>query len=322
MSPIDDKARQMKDQLNPSDVRYVKLGSGGKHVDYALENAVIPVDFDLADHSLCLEGDWEMLLTTMTQAGRGIQAAKEDIRELKDFYDLPDGSLWITMARGHLWWALAGDKIELSKVKSSGPVRWRSTQSGWSKISLAGTPLQLNTLSSALTKTASYRRTICKVEAQDYLLRSIRGERHPLQHHACALTDEMHSLAEQMIRTLHWAEFETLIDLIFLRNGWRRTSLLGGNMPDVDLVLEQPLTGETAWVQVKSQARQAELDSYIERFLADGSWDRFIFACADPRGALALPTQRDLNLDIWTGNELASRTLESGLFKWLSDRMV
>jgi hypothetical protein len=322
MSPIDDKARHMQDQLNPPDVRYVKLGSGGKHVDYALENAVIPVDFDLADHALCLTGDWDLLMTTMTQAGRGIQAANEDIRELKDFYDLPYGSLWITMARGHLWWALAGDNIELSKVTSSGPVRWRTTQSGWSKMSLGGIPLQLNTLSSALTKTASYRRTICRVEAQDYLLRSIRGERHPLQHRACALTEEMHSLTEQMIGNLHWAEFEALIDLIFLRNGWRRTSLLGRNMPDVDLVLEQPLTGETAWVQVKSQAGQAELDSYIDRFLTDGSCNRFIFACADPRGALTLPRQSELNLNIWTGKVLASQIVESGLFKWLSERMV
>ena len=62
----------------------------------------------------------------------------------------------------------------------------------------------------------------------------------------------MTDLADKMIRELHWAEFETLIDLIFTRNGWRRTSLLGGKMPDVDLIVEQPLTCEVAWVQVKT----------------------------------------------------------------------
>ena len=35
---------------------------------------------------------------------------------------------------------------------------------------------------------------------------------------------------------------------------------------DVDLVLDQPATGETAFVQVKSKAGQSVLDDYIGRF--------------------------------------------------------
>jgi hypothetical protein len=39
--------------------------------------------------------------------------------------------------------------------------------------------------------------------------------------------------------------------LIFTRGGWQRTGALGGGQADVDLVLKQPITAETAWVQVK-----------------------------------------------------------------------
>jgi hypothetical protein len=53
------------------------------------------------------------------------------------------------------------------------------------------------------------------------------------------------SIAEA-IQSLHWADFETLVDLAFARSGWHRSSMLGGNMKLVDLVVEQPTTDERA----------------------------------------------------------------------------
>lgn len=57
-----------------------------------------------------------------------------------------------------------------------------------------------------------------------------------------------------MIASLHWADFETLVDLMFARMGWQRVSRVGGSQKDTDLVLIQPATGEAAFVQVKSKA--------------------------------------------------------------------
>jgi hypothetical protein len=31
----------------------------------------------------------------------------QGLRELKDFYGLPENTLWVTMADGHFWWAFA-----------------------------------------------------------------------------------------------------------------------------------------------------------------------------------------------------------------------
>jgi hypothetical protein len=42
--------------------------------------------------------------------------------------------------------------------------------------------------------------------------------------------------------------------------GWGRISMLGGSMPNVDLVVAQAPTGERAFVQVTSRASQAVLD--------------------------------------------------------------
>jgi hypothetical protein len=53
-------------------------------------------------------------------------------------------------------------------------------------------------------------------------------------------------IALRMVRQLNCRDFETLVDLIFLRGGWQRISALGGDQAHVDLVLSEPISGETA----------------------------------------------------------------------------
>jgi hypothetical protein len=109
--------------------------------------------------------------------------------------------------------------------------------------------------------------TICAIKHADYLLRRIRDEPDPLHAQATALKVEMCEIGLRMIRQLDWRDFETLVDLIFARGGWQRSSVLGKGQADVDLILTQPTIGETAWVQIKSGTSQAELDDYVGRFL-------------------------------------------------------
>ncbi len=164
-----------------------------------------------------------------------------------------------------------------------------------------------------------YQGTICKVDRAAYLVRRIRGEGNPLDLPPTALQTDMRDLATAMIRELHWQEFETFIDLIFMRGGWRPVSPLGKTMPDVDLLVDQPLTGERAWVQIKSRSTQAELVDDINRFKKDGSCKRFFFACHSPAGVLAAPSV-DGNLKVLVGTALADLALEVGLFGWLVER--
>lgn len=160
--------------------------------------------------------------------------------------------------------------------------------------------------------------TICKVEQHEYLLRRIRGNVDPRHRQAVVLNSEMRDLALGMIRQLHWEEFETLVDLVFARGGWRRTSLLGQDMPDVDLVLDQPVTKETAWVQVKTATRQSELEDYVRSFERDGSCDRLFFVCHSAAGTLTMPPGPRRHL--LQGEQLAEMAIDVGLFDWLMAR--
>jgi hypothetical protein len=303
----------------PKSVRYIKLGPGGIWAADGLKSGILPFGYRKISHDRCAAGDWDSVRKQLIATGRSPRGASQGTREIRDFYELDQHTLWITIAQGHLWWAFAEPDVVLSADTSAdGPSRYRRAIGGWRNSSLTGLPLATRSLSSALTRTANFRMTICAVERRDYLLRRIRGESDPLQQKALELKAQLNDVALRMIRQLHWEEFETLIDLIFSRNGWQRSSVLGGDMPDVDLVLNQPSTGETAWVQVKSTAGQAEFDDYLARYHADGSYDRFYFACHTPAGRLAVPNEERVHL--WAGAHLAEIAIRSGMFDWLIER--
>jgi hypothetical protein len=305
--------------FEPAAIRYIKLGENGKWAASALEQGIIPFGYRSVDHRACLAGYWEEVRRQLLGMGRTVRGVGQGLRELKDFYGLPENTLWVTMADGHFWWTFAeGHVVEIEHGNVDQPARYRRTRVGWSKTSLAGEPLTVRSLSSALTRTASYQMTICAIQQANYLLRRIRDEPDPVHAQATTLKVEMRDIGSRMIRQLDWRDFETLVDLIFARGGWQRSIVLGKHQADVDLILTQPTTGETAWVQIKSQTSQAELDDYLGRFRRDGSCDRFFFVCHSTVGHLSLPAQPELHL--WTGERLSDAAINAGLFDWLIDR--
>ena len=304
----------------PTAVRYVKLGRGGAWSEQAFANGIIPFGFRTIDHTLCASGDWAAVKAQLVHGGQLPAGASQDVRQLRDIYENDADCVWFTIADGHLHWAFAeASVVPVADAGPDQPTRFRRVAGGaWQRHSLTGEALTTRSLSSVLLRTASYRMTICKVDQQDYLLRRIRGEPDPLHRAAADLQTQLVAVATRIIAQLDWRDFEILIDLILARSGWRRGSALGEGEVDVDLLLDNPSTGETAWVQIKSTAAQATLDDYLSRFARDGSCQHFFFACHSPTSHLTLPAGPGLHL--WTGTALAAIAVRSGMFDWLIER--
>ena len=198
--------------------------------------------------------------------------------------------------------------------------RMRRTIGGWRNADLKGEPLRTDRLSTRLTLVAAYRKTICRISDSAYLLRRLKGEEEPVITRAQATRSEMIATAEEMIRGLHWADFETLVDLIFSRSGWQRISRTGGTQKDIDLVIQCLATGERAFVQVKSRASATVLANYVERFERAGEYDRLFFVCHSETDRLG-SNGRD-HLHVWTGGRLAELSVRAGLFDWLMEKSV
>ena len=126
-------------------------------------------------------------------------------------------------------------------------------------------------------------------------------------------------LVQRLIERLHWAEFENLVDLLFARNGWRRTTVLGRTIPDIDLVATEPVSGRTAWLQIKAISSQKTVEDYYQRFLNDGTCSAFFFVCHSAKSTIALPSNHATH--IWTGERVAEQAIEAGLSRWLIDRL-
>ncbi|OPY94244.1 hypothetical protein A5906_14935 [Bradyrhizobium sacchari] len=124
----------------------------------------------------------------------------------------------------------------------------------------------------------------------------------------------------EALQLLHWADFETLVDIIFARSGWNQVSVLGGTKKLVDLELEHAVINERAAVQAKSSASQKTLDAYIRRMDATEQFDRFFFICHSPKRALTPDDRADVH--VWTGRELGSTIMRLGLHDWVMERLA
>ena len=244
------------DPIAPGAIRYIKLGAGGAFARSSLDNGELQLGYHDVPHDVCTAGDWDGILARFQDVRRTIGKARDSTREVQDFYTLGRDCLWITFADGYLWWAFAEPEVAMLDRNPSAGSRARRTIGGWRNTSIDGHLLRMGDLSTRLTQVANYRGTICTVRAGDYLLRRINGQSEPMLVEAIAARSAMIAAARTMIAQLHWADFEILVDLIFTRGGWQRCSILGGTMADIDLLIEQPTTGETASVQVKSRASQ------------------------------------------------------------------
>ena len=303
----------------PSAVRYIKLGLGGAWAADAIEQSIVPFGFSQVAHEPCAVGDWDSVSRQLVASGRNPGGATSGVRELRDFYELDDDALWVTFADRHLYWCFAErEVIAVDQPEPGGWHRFRHCVGGWSRMSLTGEPLSTSSLSSALTRVAGFRQTLCTIERQDYLLRRIRGEEEPLLAKARGLRAELETVGLEMIAGLDWRDFEIFVDLLFANGGWRRQSALAAGEIDIDLLLENPVTRESAWVQVKSRCNQAVLDDYLERFRRDGAAQHFFLTVHSPMVQLRAPSGSGIH--IWAGPELARAALSAGLFDWLIDR--
>ena len=303
------------DPIRPNEVRYIKLGPNNLWFDDCLEHGRIDLGHSSVPHEAARVGDWDAVRQSWgedTSPGK----ISDYLREVKTFYTQGQDCLWITFARGRLWWAFAEPDVVLHGYREpSGPSRYRRVIGKWRSTDRFGKPLNQNDISSKLTKTAAYRQTVCRVEAESYAVRLINAEEDPAVVEAKAAQAALENALLPIIRSLHDTDFEVLTDLLFHRLGWLRVSTLGGLQKDTYLILEQPATKDRALVQVKSTADQSVLDDYAARF-KDMRAETSFFVCHSPRGELVAND----NTHVWIGQDLAQRVIQAGLVHWVLER--
>lgn len=307
----------MPSEIGATDARYIKLGREGCWEQLCLEDGTLRLGYSNIPHDLAASGDKDMLRQYFVDQGHKPPTATSHTNQVLSFYETGPETIWITFSAGYLWWAIADGPVEYlggsEEATERRDSRLRRTRDGWHNCSIGGMPLRIPELNGALTQTAAYRMTICKVDQLDYLIRKINDRDLPEVASARSAQTTLLQSITDLMRLLTWRDFELLVELVFSESGWRRVSANGGTQKTIDIELVLPTTGESAFVQVKSKTDQAQLDDYIERF-AERDDARMFYVYHTSKTALASTND---GVVIVGPDRLAEMVMDTGLFNWL-----
>ncbi|MCC2980796.1 restriction endonuclease [Sphingomonas sp. IC4-52] len=310
-------------QITPSTIRYIKPGAGGGW-ESALDRGRLEWGTGGDSHLAALNGDWRAVTQAYIAQGRLPATATGYTNEARAFFDADPGTMWITFARGRMWWCFAEPEVHATADDDATDAAfYRVAHGGWSDRDVNGIVLDADRLSTRLSQLQSYRRTICGLtKEQETLCRSyINAVPDPVQAAIAAARDELKQHLRSLIQRLTWRDFEQFIDLALARTGWIRVSSLGGTTKDVDLVVEQSFTRERMSVQVKSKANQRMVDDYARRLGARTAGERIMLICHSPEGDLAAPPSTNgRRLELVLDGEVAELSINAGLVDWVIAR--
>ena len=148
--------------------------------------------------------------------------------------------------------------------------------------------------------------------AAGYVIRRINGLKTPEVERAVTVLKDMKQSVRELMKLLGDRDFELLVDLVFSTGGWRRLGVVGKTQKTLDLDLMLPITGERAFVQVKSKTTSAELAEYIRKFDDDGTYARMFYVFHSGEAATD-----DDRLIILGPEKLAELIVDAGLVNWL-----
>ncbi|MFZ3325636.1 MAG: hypothetical protein WA231_06955, partial [Methylocella sp.] len=236
--------------------------------------------------------------------------------EVREFYTAGSDVLWITFAKGRMWWCFAEAEVIPNPAVDPDATgsRYRKTISGWSDKDMKGQPLLTSALRGSLTTTAGFRGTICRVREFDYLLRRLNGEETATTEAVRAARSKLIETLIPLIPGLHWKDFELLVELVMTQGGGRRVSATGGTPHTIDLELELPLTGERALVQVKSQLDRQTAEKVATDPAEAAGGSRVFIVYHTPSEPLTVDQE---NVTLIGPKALAEHVVDLGLTTWV-----
>jgi hypothetical protein len=263
MIGIHPRVQALLDRATPDGVRFIKLGEKSMWWPLARDSNTLRIGFRQISFDLCKAGEWEKARTQFAETG--LRQRPGDItravNQVRDFFELPESVLWCTMEDGDVWWCFAeAEVINLysgdDAAERKQGARMRHVIDHWRNTDVNGNRLRLDSMTTKITKVASFQETICVPGGAADLLNRIRAIQSDAHARVVRADEELVYAIGDILHQLHQDDFELLIELIFSHSGWRRISAVGGIQKTLDLAMILPTTGEHCFVQVKSQTNR------------------------------------------------------------------
>jgi hypothetical protein len=304
--------------LKAEQVYYLKLGRGGEWADDSMAHGRARIGWKSTPLAQINAGEWSAIKKALQATSKTMGAGTMDANALERCCRSTDADVWVTFHDSKLWWG----RLKNGPIKEDATSKYREVLDGWRDSSLKNDPLLANQIPGRISQLQGFRATICRVRDRDALLTLLSGERST---EFLALAESKNALivkTAHAIKTLHWRDFELLVDLVFRQSGWRRVSAVGEKMKSVDIELEDPITGDQYQVQVKSRATK-EVASKCKEEISASAFRKYylVVHTADPE-LLGATDLNDDEFEVILTERLAGMVVDGGLTGWLLDKIL
>ena len=332
---------------NIKNVKYIKLGPGDIWAKDSIEKGYVAFGY----HRIVNDTQKNYSLNGITSEIENKYYSDRDInsgvkgaitnhaRQVNDFVNSDEKTLWITFYRQEMYWTIFDYSIycyDINNKDEEEPSRKRNLLVGrWYNTSIDGeNRFNLEYLRGDLTKTKGYRGTICDIANVEYVKKIILNHLSKNEQEAHKAYRMVVEHVRGIIKGLNEEDFELFIDLICSRSGMSRIGSIGGMQRGIDMQYESILVDGEIAVQVKS-----ELDKRLAKDLIDNfgngnstSSTRFIIAHHGPEQYYTEEIEglcRDIGrtdlvdcITIWNTADLAKYAINYGLYDWLKKRFL
>jgi Restriction endonuclease len=313
------------DQATAESVRFIKLGRKSKWWPLARDTNTLRLGFRQFDFALCKAGKWDDAKTAFAATGARTRTGDitRAVNQVQAFFELPESVLWCTIEDGDIWWCFAeAEVIDLysgdDQAETKSGARMRRVIDCWRNTDVNGNRLRLDSMTTKITKIASFQETIARPSGAADLLRRIRDIQSDSHLRATRALDAMVTAVGNLLDQLHQNDFELLVELIFSSSGWKRISAVGGTQKTLDLAMVLPTTGEHCFVQVKSQTNRSTFRKLVEVLDNSHGYSRMFFVYHTP--AEAFDNNAVDRVTVWHRYEIARQTIRAGLVDWILSR--
>jgi hypothetical protein len=299
---------------------FIKLGEKGTYEKTAISESKLIIGFGGQNIQDINSGNWGKISEQLSEASKGKKGvATRDLNVLKRVCKSTSEDLWITFFQGTMWWC----KLGPGEVFQSDKSKYRLVDGKWSNQDIYGNTLAISNIPGVLSKIQGFQGTVCKVHPLETLRRLVNNESSPACKEIELCETNLINSIEKGIKNLNPKDFETFVDLIFRESGWRRCSLKGETMKDIDLELEDPITKERYQVQIKTKAVFEEFERYANNFnpFPPVRWLYFVVHSPDKKLKEIPNSDSWPNVKLIRPGQLAEIVVRLGLVDWLTSHI-
>ena len=302
---------------------YIKLGAKGIWAEESINNGIVRIGWGKVSLENILNGNWDDIRNVIKKYydERGKKTGTtQDYEALKRFCDATANDVFITFYKGIMYWCnLDNSPMEMDLIS-----KFRRTINGWSCKSLNDSAKELssNDISGRISKTQAFQGTLCRYKDTEkdneveIINRIINGYQNPNVEEIKKFKYEICRLTIELLQHLHWKDCEILSDLIFIQSGWRRVSMQGGSMEFTDMEYFDPINNEKYAVQIKSGASKKDFEKY-EKDFSNRGFRKLFFVVFNPENSLDKVKNERRDIEILSGDKLATLIFDLGLLEWV-----